>query len=409
MRLLITSNGIWLSGAQISVNEFVKLLKNRVEIRVLTCFRGKYSASLRDVQVHKLSCKNIGVLLDMHLDNKAEKFIEWADVVWIATGEFTIASKVKRVKRIPVIASLHSYELLCPSMWLSYAINEVCNDNCSPLKIIGCRLRACLNMVKSNVASPLRGLIRTSLNTLITPLYFYYWKKLMKTSIDSIDSFIAVSKALQNIYSNYLPEFQNKSSIVIYNPVIEPLRYVKPDPSEPYEDYILYASGSNPVKGPHVLLEAWSTVSKELRGLKLYMIGCKNSWVEKYAKRMGLNNVVFLYKLPPSNLYNMMYKARAVVMPSIWPEAFGRIPVEANRLGVPAVVSNRGALPEIIEDGVTGFVTRIDSYELANVIVDVVSSDWERSKIIENVSRRINPINGINTLLKFFEKVAYEA
>jgi len=64
------------------------------------------------------------------------------------------------------------------------------------------------------------------------------------------------------------------------------------------------------------------------------MIGCKDSWVEKYAKRLGLSNVIFLDKLPPNdNYYRVMYKARAVVMPSIVPETFGRIPIEANKLG----------------------------------------------------------------------------
>jgi len=89
------------------------------------------------------------------------------------------------------------------------------------------------------------------------------------------------------------------------------------------------------------------------------MIRCKGSWVERIAKKMSLNNVVFLDKLPSDELYRLMYKARAVVMPSIWPEPFGRIPVEANRLGIPAVVSSAGGLPETIVNGVTGYIWKI--------------------------------------------------
>jgi glycosyltransferase involved in cell wall biosynthesis len=101
-----------------------------------------------------------------------------------------------------------------------------------------------------------------------------------------------------------------------------------------------------------------------------------------------------------------MYKAKAVVMPSLVPEAFGRIPVEANRLGVPAIVTNRGALPEIIEDSITGVVAEASSSNLADAIARVVSRDWNRVKIVENTWKKINPYNIISKMLDFFEMVS---
>jgi glycosyltransferase involved in cell wall biosynthesis len=93
-------------------------------------------------------------------------------------------------------------------------------------------------------------------------------------------------------------------------------------------------------------------------------------------------------------------------MPSLVPEAFGRIPVEANRLGVPAIVNDRGALPEIIEDNVTGIVTKANSNDLAKAIAKVVSNSWDRSKIIEECLKRINPHNIVSKMLDFFEMVS---
>ena len=98
---------------------------------------------------------------------------------------------------------------------------------------------------------------------------------------------------------------------VVYNPVTEPLNYVKPDPNEPHDNYVVYASGSNPIKGSHILLEARSTVSRELRDLRLYMVGCKGSW-EGLAKEMNLKNIVFTAKLPPKIYYHLMYRARGL-------------------------------------------------------------------------------------------------
>jgi glycosyltransferase involved in cell wall biosynthesis len=239
------------------------------------------------------------------------------------------------------------------------------------------------------------------------PIDYFRWTRLMDDVVESIDGFIAVSKALWNIHISHLPDLGSKPYSIVYNIVTEPLRYIKPDPREPYGDHVLYASGSNPVKGPHLILEAWQEVSKEFRDLKLYMVGCKDKWIERKARQTNLRNIVFMNRLPPDReYYYLIYKAKAVVMPSLVPETFGRIPVEANRLGVPAIVSNRGALPEIIEDGVTGTVTEANSDELAEAIAKVVSHDWDRSKIIENTWKRITPHNIISKMLDFFEMVS---
>ena len=68
-------------------------------------------------------------------------------------------------------------------------------------------------------------------------------------------------------------------------------------------------------------------------------------------KKHNLNHYVKLVPRVSRNLLHRFIRHRAhlVIMPSIWPEPFGRIPVEANKLGVPVIVSNRGGLPETIE------------------------------------------------------------
>ena len=224
------------------------------------------------------------------------------------------------------------------------------------------------------------------------PFDFFKWRKLMDGVLDGIDGFIAVSRAMQEIHVKHLPELGSRPLAVVYNPVTEPLEYVRPDPEGPYGNYIVYASGSNPIKDPHLLLEAWPVVSREFRDLRLYIVGCKNSWVESVAKKMNLKNVVFTERLPPESYYRLMYGARAVVMPSLWPEPFGRIPVEANRLGVPAVVSSAGGLPETIVDGVTGYVFRSgDSEELAEKIVRLLERNFDRGSIVKHSYERINP------------------
>jgi len=49
-------------------------------------------------------------------------------------------------------------------------------------------------------------------------------------------------------------------------------------------------------------------------------------------------------------------KARALLFPICWPEPFGLVMIEAMACGTPVVAYNCGSVPEVIEDGVTGFI-----------------------------------------------------
>ena len=48
--------------------------------------------------------------------------------------------------------------------------------------------------------------------------------------------------------------------------------------------------------------------------------------------------------------------AIALLMPIVWPEPFGLVMIEAMACGTPVIAFNRGSVPEIIDDGVTGFI-----------------------------------------------------
>jgi glycosyltransferase involved in cell wall biosynthesis len=54
-------------------------------------------------------------------------------------------------------------------------------------------------------------------------------------------------------------------------------------------------------------------------------------------------------------------RASALLFPIDWPEPFGLVMIEALSCGTPVVAFRRGSVPEVIEDGVTGFI--VDSLE----------------------------------------------
>ncbi len=64
---------------------------------------------------------------------------------------------------------------------------------------------------------------------------------------------------------------------------------------------------------------------------------------------------------------NFLSGARALLMPIDWPEPFGLVMIEAMACGTPVIAFNRGSVPEIIEDGVTGFIVEDETGAVAAV------------------------------------------
>ena len=58
---------------------------------------------------------------------------------------------------------------------------------------------------------------------------------------------------------------------------------------------------------------------------------------------------------------DLLSKAKALIFPCMWPEPFGLTLIEANASGTPVITMPNGAIPEIIQDGVNGFLC--DSFD----------------------------------------------
>jgi glycosyltransferase involved in cell wall biosynthesis len=409
MNLLVVASSLRLGGAQVSTLEFLDLLRSRVRLKVLACEEGDAeffnALSSMSLETNRVPCRTSFAYPTLAV-GQAREIVEWADIAWITDVEYLSALLVKQIRNIPVIAHVRSYALICPWWGALYGFREPCLEKCSAWRITRCKQGINLELAKIGLLGDAKARLYWLLDFVKGPLDFFRWSRVMNSVAESIDGFIAVSKALWEIHVRHLLSLSSKPFSIVYNPVTEPLKHVKPDPHEPYGDYVLYASGSNPDKGPHLLLEAWREVSREFRDLKLYMVGCRGSWVEGLAKRINLRNVIFFNRLPSDEYYRLMYRARAVVMPSIWPEPFGRIPVEANRLGVPAVVSSAGGLPETIVDGATGYIFKAnDVNDLAEKVMKVLERDFDREEIIRHSYEKINPQREVEKLIKFFEDV----
>jgi glycosyltransferase involved in cell wall biosynthesis len=74
------------------------------------------------------------------------------------------------------------------------------------------------------------------------------------------------------------------------------------------------------------------------------------------APLLGAADVEFIGEIDDARKPEFLSGAIALVTPIDWPEPFGLVMIEAMACGTPVVAFNRGAAPEIVEPGVTGFI-----------------------------------------------------
>lgn len=82
--------------------------------------------------------------------------------------------------------------------------------------------------------------------------------------------------------------------------------------------------------------------------------------------------IEYIGEIEESEKNDFLGNARALLFPIDWPEPFGLAMIEALACGTPVVAFSRGSIPEIIDQGVTGFV--VDSVDEAVQAVEEISS-----------------------------------
>ena len=150
--------------------------------------------------------------------------------------------------------------------------------------------------------------------------------------------------------------------------------YVKPNvtpdpladqtiPPFPQQPTFLFIGRLSPEKGVMTLLKAWEKLTEPQWQLKIVGDGEQREALEQFVQEKALTNVHFLGYQPKAQVIEQIKQATAIVVPSQWYETFGRVVIEAFACGRPVLVSNLGALAELVRDHETGFLITHDSVE----------------------------------------------
>jgi glycosyltransferase involved in cell wall biosynthesis len=163
-------------------------------------------------------------------------------------------------------------------------------------------------------------------------------------------------------------------------------------------DYVCYLGQFAPGKGACAAITA-----ARAAGVRLLMAGPDSAcFREEVQPLIDGKSVEYVGFVEGSERDKLLGGARALLFPSEYPEAFGLVLVEAMLCGTPVAAMRLGAMPEIVEDGVSGFSVESVA-QLPEALAKCFSLD--RRRVRQAAERRFSASRMAGDYLRVFEQV----
>jgi glycosyltransferase involved in cell wall biosynthesis len=122
------------------------------------------------------------------------------------------------------------------------------------------------------------------------------------------------------------------------------------------DDYLLAFGRVCEDKGFHLAIEV-----ARRTGSRLLMAGVVQEWYRDYFERriapeVDDEQIVYLGEVSDAQKRDLFAGARAFLFPILWPEPFGIVMIEAMAAGTPVIALRNGSVPEVLQEGIGGFV-----------------------------------------------------
>ncbi len=162
----------------------------------------------------------------------------------------------------------------------------------------------------------------------------------------------------------------------------------KPPPPRPRSNRILFVGRLTALKGLSHLIRALPVAAATL-GRRLSLVvagdGPEREKCEAEARCTGID-AEFLGWVDGIRREHEMRKADLLAVPSVWPEPFGLVGIEAGCVGLPAVAYEVGGIPDWLEPGICGESApgrRPDPMDLASAIVRALAdpTHWQKLRV----------------------------
>jgi glycosyltransferase involved in cell wall biosynthesis len=135
-----------------------------------------------------------------------------------------------------------------------------------------------------------------------------------------------------------------------------PLHLHAPRPSAAKGDYLAFVGRISPEKRPDRAISIAVKAGMKLKIAAKVDPADRQYFESEIKPLLSSPGVEFIGEIDETQKTEFLANAFAYLFPIDWPEPFGLTMIEAMACGTPTIAFRCGSVPEIIEDGVTGFV-----------------------------------------------------
>lgn len=250
-------------------------------------------------------------------------------------------------KGIPIIQSLHEYKLACP-VYTMESKGSVC-DACINGNRLPCIIKRCKN---DSIAQSFIMAIESSFSRKMG-------------DIRNIDLFLSVSEFHRAIM---LKAGVPSDKLRVLHNFVNTDKYKT---TETHGGYYLYFGRIEKLKGMDTLINAFRNSNQ-----KLVIVGT-GAYLTKVESSISLlDNITYLGFRSGDALIEIIADAKCVIVPSEWYENCPMNLLEAKALSRPVIGANIGGIPELIRDGIDGYIFEPGSVQGLKDAISKVDSQF---------------------------------
>ena len=246
-------------------------------------------------------------------------------------------------RQIPIVYTLHDYKIACPAYTL-FTEGEICRRCVDGSVVHAVRHRCVQNSLSASAVAAIEAFVVR-----------------LRRTYHHVDRFIAPSKFVAGIAQSA----GISGDRIAYVPYFLPPREIAAERTNAVSDpVVLFAGRLHETKGVRELLGAFELVPAPVR-LHVAGFGPLEGAVRDAATHNS--RITYLGPLKRDDLLTCMDRSRALVLPSIWEDNSPFVILEAQARATAVIASDRGGVPELVRDGVDGYVVDPqDSRQLAD-------------------------------------------